>query len=242
MNKFRGGQKLQPTMTKQQVLDLYTQKVQELSNSVQQFQTWNMKQLSSLMQQIMNMSARLEAIDYRTVATRNLLIAKGVFTDEEHANEAKKLRIEDFDKESAIDDIKRKLMPVSDDHEAKLGDIMTAEIEATYASTFKTADGTEVATDPAKAGLPISQLSTLRTKVSLGSGELMPDLEVKLLGAKKGDKRVVELAMPTAYQAFAGEAVKFEVNVIDLKVPLKMEAPIAAEETPQSNVDANAHN
>lgn len=238
MNKFRGGQKLQPTMSKQQVIDLYTTKVQEMANTLQQFQTWNMQQLAKLTQQVANLSQRLEAIDYRTVATRNLLIEKGVFTDAEHTAEARKLRIETFDIESAADDIRRKLLPVADDHAAVVGDVATLEITAEYAYTKKNADGIEEAVDPSKAGKPLEQFSALRSKIELGSGELMPELEVALVGAKVGETKEITITLPPAYQGFAGEHVTFKVNVIDLKAPLKVVEPAKTE----SAVDANAGN
>ena len=237
MGRFKGmgGVRVNKELTKSELQQKYDNQLQALGNALQQLQTGIYQNLIQMSNRLANIEKRLEAVDYRSVATRDLAIKGGLYTDEAHINRARELRIEDFNKQSAEDDQRRKLMPV--DGTAELGHWMTFSVGARYPETLvvpsikdktevslQSADGTQTDTVPTletvphpQAGQKIEGLSSLRSKIKIGAGNLMPELEQRLVGLKSGETKDITLCMPQGYGEFAGKDVVFTVEVLDLK-------------------------
>lgn len=230
MGKFKNqnGFRLERGPTKREVFEDHGQRINQLADAIQQLQMLLFRNLQQVVARMGALERQCEVIDYRSVATRSLLIDKNVFADAEHLDRARVLRIADFEEESKKDDEKRQLLPVEGD--AQLGQFATVEVETRYPEVIEVisvADPNVKESLPhPQAGKKVEELSTIRSKFMLGSGTFLPELELKLVGMKIGESRDVALKLSPAYGEYAGKDVIFNVKLFDLKKG--PEAPKAA--------------
>lgn len=233
MSRFKGA-KQSKMLTKGELMERYEKRFEYLANSLQGLQNITFKQLQDLAIKNAALAKQLEAVDFRSVTTRDLAIKDGLFTDEDHTEHARNLRIESFAEQSAKDDAARGL--IDTDGVVKLGDFVTMEIVTRHPETIEVPsikDKSEVQLTDAEgkgeaivtketqphpnAGEKIDSLTFLRSKAQIGSGELMAELEKELVGVKKGETKEVKMVMPARYAEFANKEVVFTVDVVDVK-------------------------
>ena len=236
MGKFKRGIKRGKEPSKSVLVEKYEERFKLLVNSLQGLQTTVFKQIENLTVKNAALARQIEAMDFRSVATRDLAIKGNLFTDSEHTDHARQLRIDLFEEQSKKDDEMRGLITPTEDRSVKLGDFVILEIEAKNPDTIEVpsikgkseikmqdADGkgetieTKETQPHPNAGEKIDSLTFLRSKAQVGSNELMLELEQQLVGMKKGEAKDIQLKMPARYADFTGKEVIFSVNVIDIK-------------------------
>lgn len=250
MSKFRRGFRQPTDMTKGEIVRSYDDRLKALSNAIQQVLALTSRQTGAINQTLQNVAEQLEKADYRSLATMKMLAEKGVLTVEAHEEYTENLKIGEFNEQSAKDDLLRRLTLVQGP--AKLGHVATVRIKAFNGPnllvpsikdatsltgvngqqvTDKVPTPLEVIPNP-NAGKPIDQLSALRSKVEVGSGQLHPVIEKEFVGMNVGETKEFTLNMPPEFKAFAGQEVKFEVQLFDLK-----ELPPASVVAPEAKTD-----
>jgi trigger factor len=100
----------------------------------------------------------------------------------------------------------RKSDPAPDGHAAAVGDILVIDFVGKV-------DGTEFPGGSAQGQF-----------LELGSKMFIPGFEDQLIGAKKGDKRVVKVSFPSEYAntELAGKAAEFDVTVTEVRAPIEV--------------------
>lgn len=173
---------------------------------------------NALRQEIMTLQRRLDTVDYRSLSTLRLAGTKGLFTAEEHEAQADVLRIEQFDELSAADDKAKGL--ILTDAPVSAGLVAEVRLIATHP-----ADAAE------NAGQRISELSLLRSKILIGSGELAKEVEDGFIGLKAGEVKTYSVLGGEKFGPYEGKTVSFKVEVLRvLSVPVQNAEAITAEE------------
>ena len=201
MNGFRQARK--PT----------TKAVENRQNTMeQQFgQILQMMQVANnaLRQQINQLNGRLETLEYRSLATMRLGEQKAVFTPAEHAITAEAIRVEVFNEASLADDTARGLTPST-----------TGVIAAGSVVEMRL-----IATDPT-TGVEIPGLSMLRSKITVGKGELSKVVEAGLIGTHVGATETFTVTGDEDFGPYKDKQVAFSAHILRvLELPSKAAEP-----------------
>ena len=217
-NKFKknnpfnvGGMKQRPTPTKQEMIKGLEAKVESIVKTLNQVLMINAQSNARIMGTLQEMKQQLEVIDYRSLSTADLVVKKEIFTKDEHASHSDTLRVKDFKKASASDDVARKLQPLPKGTKSEKGHVMTIRLWATDKETNE----------------EIEKLSLLRSKIDLGAG-VLSSLEDNLVGLQVGETKEFEAKLGQEFQEFKDKDVKFKVTVFDLKLAPKPTKPDVA--------------
>lgn len=138
---------------RQAVMAMY-QKVYQLDSAIQTGQRIN------------------SALDFRTRALTQLVQKAGI-TEEDVKAKVEELQVEQFERDSAEDDTRRKLVPAE-------GPAQNGQFVTTTIRLYK--DGAEVENE-----------RIVRSKVELGKAELLPEVDAAVLGMSVGETKKFDL-------------------------------------------------
>lgn len=215
MSKFKRGVLKSAAPTKGELQEMYEDRFKAISSAVQQVLMLASRQNQALASQLAELSRQVETVDFRSLATMDLLAEKGILTKDAHLAYVEAARIKEFEDKSAEDDKARNLTPA--EGPVKIGQFVTIQMSAHDAET----------------GESIERLTVFRSKVQVGSGDLHPTLEQEFIGMEVGKAKEFTIELPPEFQGLAGKKVKFGVTVLDLKNAPQPEAA-TAEEPPKA--------
>lgn len=140
---------------------------------LQQLVLTNLKKQFELEQRIGQIGALARMADWRSLAILRLLQQQGVTTEQIEAMQ-EQLQVEDFEKRSDEDDATRKL--TNADSEA-------AANGHTAILSFKVY----------KNGVELKEERMVRSKINIGQGEFLPEIDAQVLGMKVGETKTFPL-------------------------------------------------
>lgn len=253
-SRFKRGIMRQSAPTKNELVEMYDERMKALSNALQQLLAYTSKQNQTIATQIQEIAKQLEVADYRSLATMEMLETKGMLTVEQHSKHVEDLKIKNFDEQSAKDDEIRKLTAATGP--AKIGQWATLRLSAVYGATIEVPSIKDAAKDTAtltnvnggateavqpketianpNAGKAIEKFAIIRSKVQLGSGQLHPLLEQPVVGMNTGETKEFDLLLPQEFRELAGQTVKFKVELFSIKEepkPAVVATPVPMEAT-----------
>jgi hypothetical protein len=150
---------------------------------------------------------QLETVDTRSVALVRLSLDKNLMTMSDLKQKMEDIHVENFNKGAEIED---KNMDLVLDPQAVIGP------STTFVLSFKAfkQDGTEV-------------VSSIRSQVQFGQGQLPAEVEKELAGLSAGSDKEFEMDAPESFgPSHKGSKLKFAVHVFAVKVPAKPAAAV----------------
>ena len=246
INAFKKGHREKPKKTAKALESDIVSLEGRMRNVVMMLQM----QMQQMNQRLVTVEQQAELIDFRSLATLKLSVAKGLFTNEEHDAMAELTRIDSFNDQSDRDTTARGLVPAADGTGLDKDLVYIARVDAFEPAVLvtpaveatKDAPGTEAVIAPnPNAGKKIDQLSMLRMKVTFGSGEFPGVFEANFKGAKVGETISFTLECPKELGAFAGKTADFQVNVLQiLETPKPVQDTASADDGPDRESEGEA--
>lgn len=168
--------------------------------------------INELEAKVSRQERQLAVVDTRSAALSRLLTGKLVVTEAEMKEAMDAVFIDAFDSRVKVEDAQLKLSVV---------DEAIAE-GTTYVVKFDTFEN----------GERKASISSLRSQVQFGTGQLPKEFEAGVLGAKAGESRSFEIDAPAAFgPAYKGRKLTFSVDVLAVKRAPDPDAVANAEET-----------